>query len=160
MISAQSRQTLHTSPRAYVSLSNQRSAHGLTDSRPAPAIEPSTRWLREVRLACAYRCPSFHNNATHALQAGTVSSMLRRMKLPSNPRQSVSGRSASRWNLLLVLPLLFLSLPWLYARNAPTVFGFPFFYWYQFIWIVISSGLMALVYRRTGSWRSKAGVKS
>jgi len=26
--------------------------------------------------------------------------------------------------------------------------GFPFFYWYQFLWVVLTSTIMALVYRK------------
>ena len=58
--------------------------------------------------------------------------------------------SRTRWKLLLILPYLALCFPWLYARNAPELFGFPFFYWYQFAWVIISSALMGLVY-----WRLK-----
>ncbi len=38
-----------------------------------------------------------------------------------------------RW--LLLLP--FLGLLWvpLYNRHDPTLFGFPFFYWYQLAWV-------------------------
>jgi hypothetical protein len=52
--------------------------------------------------------------------------------------------------MLLVLPYLGLCFPALYARNTPALWGFPFFYWYQFAWVVISSLLMGLVY-----WRLK-----
>jgi Protein of unknown function (DUF3311) len=37
----------------------------------------------------------------------------------------------------------------LYARNTPTLWGFPFFYWYQFVWVLLTAALMAIVYRKT-----------
>jgi hypothetical protein len=50
------------------------------------------------------------------------------------------------WYLLLLVP--FIAVLWVpfYASGTPVVFGFPFFYWYQFLWILISAGLTALVY--------------
>jgi hypothetical protein len=50
--------------------------------------------------------------------------------------------------LLLALPYAALCFPALYARATPTVFGVPFFYWYQFLWVVITSLLLFAVYRR------------
>lgn len=53
------------------------------------------------------------------------------------------------WYLLLLVP--FVALLWmpLYARAGPELWGFPFFYWYQFAWVLLSSGLTAWVYRMT-----------
>ena len=59
-----------------------------------------------------------------------------------------SQRSRTGWKLLLVLPFLGLCFPQVYARATPTLFGFPFFYWYQFLWVVLASGIMGLVYRK------------
>ena len=53
--------------------------------------------------------------------------------------------------LLLALPYLGLCFPALYARNTPVLFGFPFFYWYQFAWVILTSVLLYAVYRRTKS---------
>ena len=52
---------------------------------------------------------------------------------------------AYRW--LLVLPYLGLCFPALYARATPTLFGFPFFYWYQFAWVLLASFLIWICYR-------------
>jgi hypothetical protein len=43
----------------------------------------------------------------------------------------------------IVLPLL---IP-VYARQAPALFGLPFFYWYQMLWVLIDSGLLWICYR-------------
>jgi hypothetical protein len=55
-------------------------------------------------------------------------------------------RMSARWNWLLVLPALGLLFPALYARATPTLFGFPFFYWYQFAWVLLTAAITALVY--------------
>jgi hypothetical protein len=49
--------------------------------------------------------------------------------------------------ILLLLP--FVGLLWVpfYNFQDPTLFGFPFFYWYQLAWVPISSVLIWLVYR-------------
>jgi hypothetical protein len=55
-------------------------------------------------------------------------------------------RSRSRWIWLLALPYLGLCFPALYARNAPSLWGFPFFYWYQFTWVILTSALLGFAY--------------
>ena len=62
----------------------------------------------------------------------------------SQPRKSATR---SRWNLLLILPVLALIFPGIYARDTPELFGIPFFYWYQFVWIIVTATLTAIVYR-------------
>ncbi len=42
----------------------------------------------------------------------------------------------------IVVPLLVPT----YARVSPRLFGFPFFYWYQLMWVFIAAGLCALSY--------------
>jgi hypothetical protein len=53
--------------------------------------------------------------------------------------------------ILLLLP--FIGLLWVPFYNSvePTLFGFPFFYWYQLAWVPISSVLTWLVYRSRAS---------
>ena len=63
-----------------------------------------------------------------------------------------AGRRGSfSWTtaILLALPYLGLCFPKLYARTSPALFGFPFFYWYQFAWVILTSSLLYVVYRRT-----------
>ncbi len=55
-------------------------------------------------------------------------------------------RFRARW-LLLVPPYLGLCFPALYSRAEPALLGFPFFYWYQFAWVVLTSLLLFLDYR-------------
>jgi hypothetical protein len=47
--------------------------------------------------------------------------------------------------LLLILPFVATLLPWIYNRAEPSLFGLPFFYWYQLAWVVITAGLLGLV---------------
>jgi hypothetical protein len=55
----------------------------------------------------------------------------------------------SPWNLLLIIPALALIFPEVYARATPELFGVPFFYWYQFAWIILTGLITAFVYRAT-----------
>jgi hypothetical protein len=60
---------------------------------------------------------------------------------PAHPRKS-------KWALLLVLPYLGLCFPQFYARATPALWGFPFFYWYQFAWVIAASALLGIVYNK------------
>ena len=69
----------------------------------------------------------------------------------TQPRRSAppAPRPAPRRGVwpLLALPYLALCFPGLYARATPALFGFPFFYWYQFGWVILTSLLLWAVYR-------------
>ena len=70
--------------------------------------------------------------------------MQRVMKRPPRPKLVY---------LLLSLPFFGLLWPGLYASDAPRLGQIPFFYWYQFLWVVLSvvcTGLAYLVDRRHG----------
>lgn len=53
------------------------------------------------------------------------------------------------WYLLLIIP--FIALLWVpfYSSGSPSFLGFPFFYWYQLLWVVIGAVLTAIVYLAT-----------
>jgi hypothetical protein len=60
----------------------------------------------------------------------------------------VSGGPRQRnnwWYLLLLPPFVALLFPF-YLRTDPTLFGFPFFYWYQLMWVFITGILTWIVY--------------
>jgi hypothetical protein len=61
-------------------------------------------------------------------------------------------RGWSGWNLLLLVPLLVLVTP-LYNSDRPRLFGFPFFYWVQFLFILLGVICVAVVYLKTGDRR-------
>ena len=50
--------------------------------------------------------------------------------------------------LLLLVPMLVLWVP-LYNSIEPTLFGFPFFYWFQLAWIFVSMIITTVVYYGT-----------
>ena len=51
--------------------------------------------------------------------------------------------------LKLLLLLHYLALLWLpfYNHAQPPFMGFPFFYWYQFLWVPLTSLILYIVYR-------------
>jgi len=51
------------------------------------------------------------------------------------------------WLWLLLLPVVALIFPSLYNHETPTLFGFPFFYWYQLLWVFIATAILGLVYK-------------
>jgi hypothetical protein len=64
-------------------------------------------------------------------------------------REESRPRSGSRWWYLLLLAP-FVGLLWVpfYNQVEPELFGFPFFYWYQFLWVPIAALLTWVVYRK------------
>ena len=49
--------------------------------------------------------------------------------------------------VLLVIPVIALLAVPTYAKEDPKLFGFPFFYWYQFLWVFICSGMTWTAYK-------------
>jgi hypothetical protein len=43
----------------------------------------------------------------------------------------------------VVVPLLVST----YAKDGPRLWGFPFFYWYQLLWVFISAIIVSICYR-------------
>ena len=66
-----------------------------------------------------------------------------------------SGRrpDRSRWNWLLLLPLLATLYPPLYNHRKPSLLGIPFFYWYQLLAVAIGVICVYAVYRATSGGR-------
>jgi hypothetical protein len=71
---------------------------------------------------------------------------------------SVAGDPSSRrrpsalrrlWYILLLLEFVGVLVPGFYARVTPELWGFPFFYWYQLLWVIVSAVLTAVVYAFT-----------
>lgn len=59
---------------------------------------------------------------------------------------SSTARKLSWWYLLLLVPFVALSAVPLFNRVEPRLWGFPFFWWFQLLWIPVSAGLTAIVY--------------
>jgi hypothetical protein len=51
--------------------------------------------------------------------------------------------------ILLLIPTVMPLMVNIYAREDPELFGFPFFFWYQFMWIPIAATLTFIAYRIT-----------
>ena len=53
------------------------------------------------------------------------------------------------WNLLLLVP--FVALLWVPFYNSvdPQLWGIPFFYWYQFLWVFLTSAVIFWVNSKT-----------
>ncbi|MDL4813894.1 DUF3311 domain-containing protein [Actinomadura opuntiae] len=68
------------------------------------------------------------------------------------PRTSLARRVAA--GILLVAPfVVYLSVP-TYAKDGPRVAGFPFFYWWQLLWVVLTAvciGSAHLLTRKRGA---------
>jgi hypothetical protein len=60
--------------------------------------------------------------------------------------KTASGRLRFWPRLLFLIP--FAAMLWVssYNRTQPELFGIPFFYWYQLLWILIGSAIVLLVY--------------
>ena len=48
--------------------------------------------------------------------------------------------------VLLLVPLVGLAIVPYYAKDGPHLWGFPFFYWYQFLWVFLASGFTFAAY--------------
>lgn len=48
--------------------------------------------------------------------------------------------------ILLLVPLVALAIVPVYAKDGPHLWGFPFFYWYQFLWVFLASGFTFAAY--------------
>jgi hypothetical protein len=55
---------------------------------------------------------------------------------PSNRRLSAGTKVVV--GVLLGIPLLALALVPTYSKEAPHLWGFPFFYWYQLLWVLLT----------------------
>ena len=62
------------------------------------------------------------------------------------PKQQNARKPKQWWLVLLLVP--FVGVLWVpfFNRVQPELWGIPFFFWYQFLWVVISAIVTALVY--------------
>ncbi|MCU1619456.1 MAG: hypothetical protein JWR66_211 [Modestobacter sp.] len=73
------------------------------------------------------------------------------MSSPDTPPAGVAPRRSDRspWNWLLVVPIVVPLLVPLYDHRDPQLFGWPFFYWVQLVFVALGVLTTALVYRAT-----------
>jgi hypothetical protein len=48
--------------------------------------------------------------------------------------------------ILVLAPVVALLWVGSYAKDGPRLWGFPFFYWYQLLWVFIASGCTTVAY--------------
>ena len=69
---------------------------------------------------------------------------------PSTPAPADTARSdRSPWNWLLLIPIVLPILTFLFNHDAPRLWGFPSFYWLQFLFILVGVATTSLVYQLT-----------
>jgi hypothetical protein len=63
------------------------------------------------------------------------------------PDEHAPARPMARARLLLILP--FIAMLWVpfYNSAEPMLYGVPFFYWYQLLWIILGAVIIGVVYR-------------
>jgi hypothetical protein len=65
----------------------------------------------------------------------------------SQPRHT----DRSRWNWLLLVPIVLPLITVIYNRENPHLFGWPFFFWFQLLFTLLAAATTALVYVATRS---------
>lgn len=75
------------------------------------------------------------------------------------PQRRLPTRTKVVVSVLLVIPMVALALVPTYSSRTPVLWGFPFFYWYQLLWIIITTATTytayVLVTRARRSGRSR-----
>ncbi|WP_376796818.1 DUF3311 domain-containing protein [Thermogemmatispora sp.] len=61
------------------------------------------------------------------------------------PEESLRRRGRLWPFTLLLIPFLTAVCPALYNQVEPTLFGVPFFYWFQMFWIIVTATIVGLV---------------
>jgi hypothetical protein len=64
----------------------------------------------------------------------------------ASPSESVRPLGPLQVLLLAIPCVAVLAVPW-FNRHEPTLFGLPFFYWWQLLWVPLSGVFIAIVYR-------------
>lgn len=69
---------------------------------------------------------------------------------PNEPRSGRPPRMSTAATVtaavLLLIPCAALAAVPLYSRTTPVLWGFPFFYWYQMLWVLITPVLTYAAY--------------
>jgi hypothetical protein len=67
--------------------------------------------------------------------------------MSASQKEHLPARPVVWARLLLLIP--FVAVLWVPFYNSvePTLGGFPFFYWYQLLWIILGAVIIAIVYR-------------
>jgi hypothetical protein len=68
------------------------------------------------------------------------------MSTPSGRRPRLPLGTAVLVGVLLAIPCVALALVPTYSRTTPKLWGWPFFYWYQVLWVFITPVLTYTAY--------------
>lgn len=60
------------------------------------------------------------------------------MSSSSSRPPRLSAGAAITAGVLLLVPLVALALVPTYSRETPRLWGFPFFYWYELLWVFLA----------------------
>jgi len=63
--------------------------------------------------------------------------------------ENASRKRKRAWYWLLLIPFIGTLWPPFFASEQPMWGSFPFFYWYLFVWVIISAVLTWIVYLAT-----------
>ena len=75
------------------------------------------------------------------------------MTAPETPTSEAPTRGPARpgpyiiTGILLAIAIVMPLVVPIYARHAPELFGMPFFYWYQMLWVLIDAALLWICYQ-------------
>lgn len=61
-------------------------------------------------------------------------------------RPIATRKHSKRWYWLLILTFIAMLWPPFFNSMTPVLAGIPFFYWYQFTWVILSGFITGLVY--------------
>ena len=125
------------------------------ESRLIPNDSPARKFVE--------RCRAWHDWLTESQRAATPGIVAVRISVDdstheprfepgqaSNDDGGANVKPVSRaWYLLLLLP--FVAMLWVgsYNKIEPTLWGFPFFYWYQLLWVPICAAVVGIVFLAT-----------
>ncbi len=62
------------------------------------------------------------------------------------PQRRRAGWRQAVIGVCLLAPCVALLWVPLYAAGTPRIYGVPFFYWYMFVWVLITPALMMIAY--------------
>lgn len=71
------------------------------------------------------------------------------MAEPEAEAASPPRSDRSPWNWLLAVPIVLPLLTPLFNFDSPRLFGFPAFYWIQFLFILVGVGATTVVFQMT-----------
>ena len=81
----------------------------------------------------------------------------RQRELPADRARPLPPGVIAGAGVLILVPIVALMWVGSYSKADPKLWGFPFFYWYQLLWVFIASGCTYLAYRLVHNARRGGG---